>query len=120
MSDSRNDPPPSRGRSSLALCALVVTAGFAFACEGKDEVAATNPTVVEEVPEVAWREAETGEQGSLLVERPYPYLALTVWCVVTKAAIASTKRAPPADASLLSPLLAGPRLASEQICGVAT
>ena len=27
----------------------------------------------------AWREAETGEQGSLLVERPYPYLALTVW-----------------------------------------
>ena len=27
----------------------------------------------------AWREAESGEQGSLLIERPYPYLALTVW-----------------------------------------
>ena len=78
MSDSRNDSPPSRGRGPLAICVLVVTASLAFACESKDEVSATNQTVVKEVPEVAWREAQTADGtwrvGWRPLEEPIPTL----------------------------------------------
>ena len=78
MSDSRIDSPPSRGRGPRVFCALVVTTGLAFACESKDEVATTNQAVVEEVPEVAWREAETADGtwrvGWRPLEEPIPTL----------------------------------------------
>ena len=37
------------------------------------------PTTGARSPDQAWRQAETGEQGSMVIQRPYPYLALTVW-----------------------------------------